>query len=222
MIDFSRITSISTKDSKRLERSFFHSSKKQKYRGPKKKIILFFVSSLITVILLVTIFLINFNILILPQYKKYFGKKSLNLLDKSTLAYLRFLEPDINFKIDKSFIYLDVPFNKKNGVSLNFKDKMDLSNSKIILVVKKPQNDFRIYTILRDVNFFSNFHKPIEVQVKKTDLKSTYLEIPIEIEDNLAYNLNLLYINQIRFYFFQKKNESLSLLVKNIILQKRR
>ncbi len=222
MIDFSNLNPISFKDSRRLEDAFFSPQKKKKEKRKKKKLVVIGSVFLLGGIFILIIFLLNFSIVILPQYKNISKEKEINLIKNNGLSSITLLSPQLGSKITKNIIFIDLPFNTHSGFAVNFKDKVNLYNSKIILVIKQISEPLKLSLILRDNNFLSNANKPLEITIKPSSHKTPYMEIPIEIEDTFEGNINIRKVNQLRFIFHQKKNNSTPLLIKEIVLKKRR
>jgi len=224
MIDFPNISHISIDDSKRLEKSFFAPpGKKYNQNRKNKKFIALTVSLASVIAVLLAIFLINFNIVIIPQYKNNFKPETINLLNKNATSAIKLINPQSASRVMKGIIYINIPFNTKTGFSITLKDKMDMSNSRIILLIKRTRKEFRLDTILRDINFFSNSGKPLETKIlKPNDRSPPYMKISIMINDKTKSTLNLKLINQLRFIFYQAKVDSLPLLIKDIRIEKRR
>jgi len=221
MIDFSNISTISFNDSKRLKESFFRSpDNKNGKRRKRNKIIVIGVSILI-IVLVFTFLALNFNIVIFPQYKSIYKQKLLNILDNKYASSIRLINPHLGSKITNNVILVETPFNTKSGFSITFHDKTDFSNSKIILVIKKPEYNFKLHTILRDTNFFSNADNPIETNTSLANDNAPYTEIPIDIDNSINKNMSIKRINQLRFVFYQKKTGSLPLFIKGVYLKRR-
>jgi len=221
MIDFASLKTISTDDSKRLETSFFRPPKKEKPHSEKKKKLIIISSAAIAVILVI-IFLVNFKVLILPEHKKSYKAQTIQLLDKKNLSSLEFSEPRLFATITGGIIYFDVPFNTKTGFTVNLAKKIDLSNAQLVVLLKAPHNEITVDAILRDVNFFSNSRKPLRAVASNAREKETYVELGFDVQEDASPNLNLVHINQLRFYFSQKEVSSMPVIVKNIIVKKLR
>ena len=224
MIDFPNVSHISIDDSKRLEKSFFTpSGKKYNQNRKSKKLIALVVSLASVIVVLLALFLINFNIVILPQYKNAFKPETIDLLNKNITSAIRLINPQSASRVMKGIIYINVPFNTKTGFSITLKDKMDMSNSRVILLIKKTRKEFRLDTVLRDINFFSNSGNPLETKILKPNGRSfPYMKISVMINDKTKSTLNLRLITQLRFIFYQAKVDSLPLLIKDIRIEKRR
>lgn len=180
-------------------------------------------ASLAFVVLLIGFaFFSNFDIVILSNPNHIFGNDAIDLLSKEELATASIIAPAGNSKIAKKLILVDIPFDRKAGFSLNFKDKMDMSDSNVALVLKNPGQDFNIDVVLRDNRFFSNSLNPITLEVSGATETSEYIKVPINIEHSNISNINLLGISQLRFVFSQKKEDSLPVFVKNVLYEKRR
>ncbi|MBN3039138.1 MAG: hypothetical protein JW869_06985 [Candidatus Omnitrophica bacterium] len=217
-------TLLSSQDFRRLKESFFSSSPHQaspSHTNIKKKVIM--TASLAFVVLLIGFaFFSNFDIVILSNPNHIFGNDAIDLLSKEELATASIIAPAGNSKIAKKLILVDIPFDRKAGFSLNFKDKMDMSDSNVALVLKNPGQDFNIDVVLRDNRFFSNSLNPITLEVSGATETSEYIKVPINIEHSNISNINLLGISQLRFVFSQKKEDSLPVFVKNVLYEKRR
>jgi len=221
MIDFSNINTISFNDSKRLKESFFRSPNNKNNRRRKKNKIIIIGISVSIVIIAVIFFALNFNIVIFPQYKNTHRQNLINILNNKYVSSIRLLNPHFGSKISRKAILIEIPFNAQSGFSINLRDKTDFSNSKLILVVNNPGYDFKVSTVLRDTSFFSNADNPIEVNTSLAGNASSYLEIPIDIDNNTEKNISIKRINQLRFTFYQRKAGSLPLLIKRIYLERR-
>ena len=221
MIDFSNINTISFNDSKRLKESFFRPPKKNNNRRHKRNKIIIIILSILTAIIIIKLFTLNFNIVIFPQYKNHYKQGFMNLLSNKHLSSIILVNPRLGSKITKNIILIEVPFNTKSGFSIILRDKTDFSNSRLVIVAKKPKYDFKIFTILRDTSFFSNADKPIEISTSLANNNNTYVEIPIDIDNNIGKNISIKRINQLRLMFYQKKTGSLPLLIKKIYLERR-
>jgi len=221
MIDFSNINTISFNDSKRLKESFFRTPNNKNNRRRKRNKIIIIGTSVLIVIIAVISFILNFNIIIFPQYKNSYRRSSISLLDNKYISSIGLLNPRMGSKISRKAILIEVPFNTQSGFSITLRDKTDFSNSKLILVINNPGYDFKIFTVLRDTSFFSNADSPIEINTSLTDNTAPYLEIPIDIDNNIGKNISIKRINQLRFTFYQKKAGSLPLLIKRIYIERR-
>ncbi len=220
MIDFSNLNPISLDDSRRLEKTFFSPREKKPKR--KKKIIVIGGIVFLCIAVLTTFFVLNFNVLILPQYKNPLKDSEISLLKNELVSSITLINPQLGSKITKNTILIDVPFNADSGFAINLKDKIDISNSTITLVVKNVRKKFNIRLILRDNNFFSNAKSPLEKVVTSPEEDSAYIEIPITIKNIVDGTLNTKRITQLRFIFYQDEINSLPVLIKEIILRKRR
>ncbi len=220
MIDFSNLNPISLDDSRRLEKTFFSSKEKKPKR--KKKIIAIGGVVFLCIAIFIAIFLLNFNILILPQYKNTLKASEISLLRDEAVSSIILINPQLGSKITKNALLIDVPFNTDTGFAVNLKDKIDISNSTLTLVAKNVKKRLNIHLTLRDNNFFSNAKNPLEKVVTNLKKDSAYIEIPITIKDVVEGNLNTKRITQLRFVFHQDETNSLPLLIKEIILRKRR
>ena len=122
MIDFPNVSHISIDDSKRLEKSFFTpSGKKYNQNRKSKKLIALVVSLASVIVVLLALFLINFNIVILPQYKNAFKPETIDLLNKNITSAIRLINPQSASRVMKGIIYINVPFNTKTGFSIDRK-----------------------------------------------------------------------------------------------------
>jgi len=223
MSNISDLNYLSAYDSRRLKKYFFSPSgdNDNGKRTKKEKMIP-------AVILLVTLGIIaifisrNFNIVILPQYAKKIAKEeAIDLITNKNLAALKLIKPEQGSKIAEEVVFMNIPFDKKSGFSLNLKNKVNIIDSRLILVVKNPHQDFELYTTLRDVSFFSNARDPIKLKISQYAKDLTYLEIPIEITRKATSNFNAAYTNQIRFVFRQNKKDFMPIFVKNVLLERK-
>ena len=221
MADISNGT-ISIQDSERLKKSFFSSADKEviKTNKPRKK--LYFLIPISLILIAGIIFLLKFYIIFLPRENLAFQDNSSNLMNSKVLNNIKSLNPSAAYKLNNGYLYLDVPFDIKNGFIMNFKDKMNLSGTEIKLSMKRVSEDTELYVILRDDQFYSNALNPIKVEVIKKNDKSSYRDILIKIDEGLTPNIHLTRINHIRFIFYQKKVALVNMLVKNITLKNRR
>ncbi len=222
MIDFSDINTMSLNDYKRLEKSFFRSPKKKNNKHHRTNKIIVISSVLVLVAAIIFMFIAtHFNIIIIPEHKNT-RSKAINLIDSKHMSSIRLIAPHLSSKILKNTLLIDIPFNVKSGFSVTLKDKVDLYNSRIILVIKKFKGSIKLLTILRDTSFFSNASNPVEINVSPDNSgNSPYLEIPIDIDSKIK-SASINRINQIRFMFYQKDVSSLPLLIKDAYLEKRR
>lgn len=221
MADTSNSGYISVQDSKRLASSFFSLDIKKDNKLTQKKVWIVTIGSLIGIAVLGA-FLFNFNVVFIPKHNKISRNDSIMLFRNEiveNIIPINFVESS---KIAKDIIYVDMPLDKKTGFSINFTDKVDLSNSKIVILAKRPYSAFSARLVLRDTNFFSNASIPIEVKVPECMEKSGFNEIPIDWESDSDFNFSLFRINQMRFVFSQKGEDFLPLLIKNIFIKKRR
>ncbi|MCM8823545.1 MAG: hypothetical protein NC822_02605 [Candidatus Omnitrophica bacterium] len=218
MSDF-KYPSISTKDSQRLKTSFFENYKegpssqleehqdKFKYFSStisnKKKVLISTILSIIFLTLMIILLNHSFKKKSYSEYEKY----SFNLLKQPSLASIQIINS------------VDSQNQTKNGLIIDFSNITDLSNSKIVLYVEKSnEEDLQIQTIIRDVNYFSNAKKPIQMQIKRN---SKFIEIPIDIYTNDNSPLNPMLGKQIRLLFLRGKRVYEPLGIKEVYLVKK-
>ncbi len=213
---------ISIRDSERLRKSFFsHQDKKEiKVNKPRKK--LYFLIPVILIVFAGIIVFLNFNIVFLPKDNLGFKDDFFNLMNAEVLGNIKSLNSQVTYKRNKGFIYLDIPFDNKNGFIMNFKESINVSGTEIKLLIKKVPEDINVYTILRDDKFYSNSLNPLKVDVINQNDKNSYMDVSIKIEEGLTPHINLNKIKHIRFVFYQKKVSLVNLLIKNIVLKNRR
>ena len=216
--------SLSLNDSKRLEKSFFSkpAQKSSKKNKPEHKILIAIIPVVILIIIAATAFLMNFSIIIIPQHKEIAASDAVDLLHDNTLSTAKLINPQFAAKITDSAVYIDLPFNKKSGFSLKMKNKLDISNSVLNLVLRKPQQALKLFIILRDTKFFSNSSNPLEIEINEGSESKGYLTVPIKLTDRISSPVGLKRINQIRFIFHQEKKDFFPIFVKNVFLEKRR
>jgi len=223
MSNISDLNYLSAYDSRRLKKYFFSpSDKNNNGKRVKKERIISAVILLVALGAIIIFISRNFNIVILPQYARNIIKeKATDLIINKNLAALKLIKPEQGSKITKEVVFMNIPFDKKSGFSLNLKNKVNITDSRLILVVKNPHQDFELYTIMRDVSFFSNARNPIKLKISQYAKDLTYLEIPIEITRKASSNFNAAYTNQIRFVFRQNKKDFMPLFVKNVLLERK-
>ncbi|MCK5288570.1 MAG: hypothetical protein KAJ79_05855, partial [Candidatus Omnitrophica bacterium] len=145
-----------------------------------------------------------------------------NLMNPKVLSNIKALNPQVTYKFNNGYLYVDIPYDNKNGFILNFKDTINVSDTEMELSIKSVSEDFNLYVILRDDKFYSNSLNPVKVEVTKQNEKSFYRSILVKIEEGLTPNINLNRINHMRFIFYQKKVSLVNMLIKNIALKNRR
>lgn len=213
--------SLSDRDALRIEKSFFSAPSVQKEdKKYKKKRLVFILSSSFALSLIAVFFLHNFNIIFLPRPKNLAKSKAVDLLTRNDLLELELFKPQGSSKIFKDTIYLNIPYMRKSGFSLNFKEKINLRGTKLILLVKNPHPDFKIDVVLRDERFFSNARDPIKLEISHQDKKSNYNKVSIPLENQKNSQISLGRIKQLRFIFQQQKVESLPIFIKKILWEK--
>jgi len=222
MKTMTRQNSLSSGDFKRLQESFFSSadSTEESKKLSNKKLI-FLLIGFVTLCAAIVVFF-RFDTFILSPYTHALKNGALDLLSESALAEAELIWPEGVSEIAEGEIRLAIPSGGKDGFSLTFADKMNLSGAKFALIVKNPETAFTIDLILRDSTFFSNAQDPLQIQVERFSKNKSFVEIPIEIDDSLAQSLNLWKINQLRFVFHQQEKKEFPVLVKNILFEKRR
>lgn len=213
--------SLSDRDTLRIEKSFFSTPSVQKEnKNYKKKRLVFILSSSFALSLIVVFLLYNFKIIILPRPSGLAQSKIVDLLTRNEPLELELFQPQGSSKIFKNIIYLDIPYMRKSGFSLNFKEKIDMRGTKLILLVKNPHPDLKMDVVLRDERFFSNARNPIKLEVPHQSKKSNYNKISIPLENQIDSQISLARIKQLRFIFQPQKVESLPILIKKIFLEK--
>ncbi|MCK5494691.1 MAG: hypothetical protein KAJ14_16395 [Candidatus Omnitrophica bacterium] len=221
MADISNCT-ISIQDSERLKKSFFSPTEEKgiKVNNPRKK--LYFLIPISLFIIVGIIILLKFYIVFLPRENLVFQDNSFNLMNPKVLGNIKALNPSVTYKFNNGYLYVDIPYDNKNGFILNFKDTINVSDTEMELSIKSVSEDFNLYVILRDDEFYSNSLNPVKVEVTKQNEKSFYRDISIKIDEGLTPNINLNRINHMRFIFYQKKVSLVNMLIKNIALKNRR
>ena len=219
MSNFSNNT-ISLNDSKRLKESFFNSTENKKNNNRKRNKIIIATAIVLMIIVAAALFALkNFDIIILPQYKSIRSQKDINLLNNKYTSSINLLNARPGSKITKNGVLIEAPSGTKAGLSVTLRDKIDFSNSRLILVINNPEYNFRIFAVLRDTNFFSNADSPIEINASPSNSNTSYVEIPIDINNDI--NADIKRVNQLRLTFYQKKTYLLPLLIKKVYLERR-
>ncbi len=218
---FINANSLSFNDSKRLEKSFFSKPAQKSFKKSKtKNKIIIAIIPIVALSAAGIVFLMNFSIIIIPQHKKIPQNNIVDLLNNESVASPELINPHYASKITNNIAYIDLPFSTKSGFSLHLKNKLDISNSTINLVLRKPRNTLKLFLILRDTKFFSNSSKPLVIQISQNSEEKSYLTIPINFANNIDSNVSLFRINQIRFIFYQEEKKFFPLFVKNVFLEK--
>ena len=212
---------LSDRDTLRIEKSFFSApSVKKENKNYKKKKLVFILSFSFALSLIVVFLLHNFNIIIFPRPRALAQSKIVDLLARKELLELELFQPQGSSKIFKNIIYLDIPYMRKGGFSLNFKEKIDLRGTKLTLLVKSPHPDLKMELVLRDERFFSNARNPIKLEISHQSKKSNYNKISIPLENQTDSQVSLARIKQLRFIFQPQEAESLPIFIKEMFLEK--
>lgn len=226
-------TTLSRSDSKRLRDAFFASSSpnpKKKNNNKKAKIkpiykknrlekykaLLSYSGKKIAATLAVFAVIISLIVVLANRDPK---EKS-SLLIEDSLASIKLINSENTPNLKSGMIEIKNIEDNNPGFVINFDKTVDLTDSKILLVLKNPHNSFMLKAILRDINHFSNSKNPISLVLHKKDLKKKYVKIPIDLATITHSYLNTSIIKQIRFYFAQSTTQKEPFFVKNVIVEK--
>ncbi|MFH1767616.1 MAG: hypothetical protein ABH858_00460 [Candidatus Omnitrophota bacterium] len=219
MSNTGNFNSLSSHDEKRLKKAFFSQPPLPTVKkGRKKRLI---INSFLTVLAILILMPLIKSRTVLFTSSDITNTEEAGL-EKEKVMSAADLTQDKSETAQKK-ISIELPLEEANKFIVNLDDKIDISNSTIVFVVKNPREDFSVSIIFRDTNFFSNASSPIIQQVSCLTDESDYLKIPVQIKDNIDTHLSPFRINQMRFAFIKGgKETTLPLLVKNVFLERRR
>ncbi len=207
-------------DSERLKETFFSPLKKKGSRKKKntfKRKILFFIPLIIGVIVLLFLFLLKYELLILPRPSRDSKGDS---LFKRGLVNLSISKDGFIQKI-RAPLYFSISGENKTTLIFDFHQPLNLNKERLILFLKSYLVPLRIEAVARDINYFSNSLAPL---VFKLSLPDSEAELFFDFKKVNAQNINLSQIKQLRLYFsygkelVEKQKNKNWVLIKDLVL----
>ncbi|RKY32492.1 MAG: hypothetical protein DRP68_03775 [Candidatus Omnitrophota bacterium] len=214
-----RFPLFSPLDIKRLENTFFDEPKKNKKRKPLFTLLKY----LIIVSLLGGGYILysRYTFVVIPKIKH----SSKSLLSNQLLNSINLLSKEKKIKFSQGIIYLPLFPNKEEGFILNTKTFIDLNKYNLEMIISFinkniKKSDLALSIVVRDKKYFSNALAPLKVVLGHNNSFShpSFLKVAIDFKKIGFPLLNLSQINQIRFSFYNYREEPISLLIKDIVL----
>lgn len=207
-------------DSQRLKETFFSPEQNK----PSTKQITLLSSIIITLLVTLSIlfFLLRYDILVIPRNKINPIGANASLFHPEMLSSVHVLGEDKKLKeVKRSPVYSPIPSQEKIGMRILLKKTVNLKNNALLVSLKNAHFPLKIGIVVRDNRCFSNSLKPFIIEAKETQ-ESSYIQIPIILDNLFLQNTNLSNINQISLYFYPQYNQDLNwVLVKDILLVKK-
>lgn len=219
-----KTSSLSPADLKRLEEAFFTPLKETSpYKRGKNR---FFIYALVSAgVLLVTIFYFKYTIIIVPKTPKTED----NLLSKHFLNSIAFTSNKNKAQFSQGILYLSLQPDTPQEIILNVKNSIDLEKNSLLLqfsliepIIKK--GDLTLTVVVRNKEYRSTSLNPLTIVVDE-NIHATedinLFRIPIIYSSQLPLHMNLSRIDQFRLGLLNSKNKPISLLIREIKLEKK-
>lgn len=219
-----RSSSLSPSDLKRIEEAFLSPTPKK--QSPKKiKYSVFKYAVPLIVVSLVYFLFSRYTLIMVPKVK-YIDD---SLLSNRWVDSLQLLGKDTVMKFYQGVIYIPLSPGKEHRLVIDTKKPIDLTRNNLFLslsILYKNFNvqDLKVATVVRDDKFFSNALTPWETPIaaeRELGESQNSLKILVDFEKLRLPRINLSRISQIRFSFYNFREEPVSLLINDIKLTKK-
>jgi len=204
-------------DSQRLKDTFFSPpKKKRKKKTHKKRLILLGIAAAL-VIVTAAFFFIKYDFMVVARQIPDQADNGVSLLSKDMLESAKCIAKDERLmKKENAFIYLTIP-KEHVGITFNLKKPVDLKSNSLSLYLKKSDAPLNIAVVVKDTRFFSNSLNPAVIEVAQND--SSFIKVPIVLNNSNLQNTNLYQIKQITLYFYPQDKEKINwTLIKDLIV----